>query len=310
MENIPQALDIFPRLEKLIGNTKGHFIAMGVSFDRSLKMLDTSIREALSRGVQFKYVTLDPNSNLEVYSKQFGQTIKELKGEIQASEGVLEKFSLEYGKQFSFYPTKRCPHYRIYISDPDSESPSGIIIFYGSSTDSQFLPAWFIPNFLESTFVSYFEDAKKAIKQETNCKVFIIHGHNEAKRRELKALLKNEFQLEPIVLSDELDRGSSTIIEKFERYAPSCAYAIAIITPDDLVEKDSETYLQARPNVLLELGWFMARLGRDKVLLIIQGKSRIPSDLSGIMYKRFTNDVDEIAMKIKRELDIQNVTRR
>ncbi|MEO1671041.1 MAG: nucleotide-binding protein, partial [Cyanobacteria bacterium J06631_2] len=165
-------------------------------------------------------------------------------------------------------------------------------------------------NFLESTFVSYFEDAKKAIKQETNCKVFIIHGHNEAKRRELKALLKNEFQLEPIVLSDELDRGSSTIIEKFERYAPSCAYAIAIITPDDLVEKDSETYLQARPNVLLELGWFMARLGRDKVLLIIQGKSRIPSDLSGIMYKRFTNDVDEIAMKIKRELDIQNVTRR
>jgi hypothetical protein len=255
-------------------------------------------------------VTLDVKSNLEIFAKQFDQTVEELQTEINSSEAVLNKFSREYKDQFSYYPSKRCPNYRIYISDPDSASPSGILIFYGSSTDSPNLPAFVISNFLQSQFKSYFEDALKSICRETNCKVFIIHGHSEAKRRELKDLLKYEFNLDPIVLIDEPDQGSCTLIEKFERYAPSCAYAIALITPDDLVDKAGETYLQARPNVLLELGWFMSYLGRNKVLLIVQGESAIPSDLSGIVTKRFSRDISEIAFAIKRELDGQDVTRR
>ena len=123
-------------------------------------------------------------------------------------------------------------------------------------------------------------------------------------------MLKYEFNLDPIVLIDESDQGSSTLIEKFERYAPSCAYAIALVTPDDLIDKDGETYLQARPNVLLELGWFMAHLGRKGVLLLVQGDSKLPSDLSGIVTKRFNNNISEIALNIKRELDEQNVVRR
>jgi predicted nucleotide-binding protein len=111
-------------------------------------------------------------------------------------------------------------------------------------------------------------------------------------------------------LMDEPDEGSTTIIEKFERYAPTCAYAIVILTPDDLIDKNGETYLQARPNVLIELGWFMAHLGRNKVLLLVQGDSKIPSDLSGILTKRFNRDVSEIGLYIKRELDQQNVNRK
>jgi predicted nucleotide-binding protein len=143
-----------------------------------------------------------------------------------------------------------------------------------------------------------------------NCRVFIVHGHSEAKRRELKDLLKNDLNLDPIVLMDEPDEGSITIIEKFERYAPTCAYAIIILTPDDLIDKNGETYLQARPNVLMELGWFMAHLGRNKVLLLVQGDSKIPSDLSGVLTKRFNRDISEIGLNIKRELDRQNVNRK
>jgi hypothetical protein len=310
MEVIKDASNIYPVLEELINNTETKFLAMGVAFDRSLKHLNSSVEQALNRGVEFKYVTLDKNASLDIFAQQFGQTVQELKTEIQSSEAVLDKFSRQYKGMFSYYPTKRCPNYRIYISDPDSDSPSGIIIFYGSSTDSPNLPAFVIENFLGSQFESYFKDAIKAISKETNFRVFVIHGHSEAKRRELKDLLKYEFSLDPIVLIDESDQGSSTLIEKFERYAPSCAYAIALITPDDLIEKDGEAYLQARPNVLLELGWFIAHLGRKGVLLLVQGDSKLPSDLSGIVTKRFNNNVSEIALSIKRELDEQNIARR
>jgi len=311
MEVIEDASNIYPVLKQLIDNTTTKFVAMGVAFDRSLKHLNRSIEQALDRGVEFQYVTLDINANLDIYAQQFGQTVEELSTEIKSSEAVLGRFSRQYKNLFSYYPTKRCPNYRIYISDPDSDSPKGIIIFYGSSTDSPNLPAFVIPNFLESQFESYFKDALRAISKETNCRVFIIHGHAEAKRRELKDLLKYEFNLDPIVLIDEPDQGASTLIEKFERYAPSCAYAIALITPDDLVNKDGEIYLQARPNVLLELGWFMANLGRNGVLLLVQGdNSKLPSDLSGIVTKRFNNNISEIALNIKRELDQQNIARR
>jgi hypothetical protein len=309
-EIIKYASDIYPTLEHIIDNTTTKFVAMGVAFDRSLKHLNRSVEKALERGVEFHYVTLDKNSSLEIFAQQFGQTIEELKTEIKSSEAVLNKFSGQYKGLFSYYPTKRCPNYRIYISDPDSDSPSGIIIFYGSSTDSPNFPAFVISNFLNSRFESYFKDALRAISRETNCRVFVIHGHSEAKRRELKDLLKYDFNLDPIVLIDESNQGSSTLIEKFEHYAPSCAYAIAIITPDDLINKHGEVYLQARPNVLLELGWFMSHLGRNKVLLLVQGDSKIPSDLSGIMTERFNTDISEIALKIKRELEQQNVSRK
>ncbi|NEQ47823.1 MAG: hypothetical protein F6K00_31575 [Leptolyngbya sp. SIOISBB] len=307
---IPSASDIFPTVKELIENTATQFVAMGVTFDRSAKRHDPSIRKALERGVKFQYVTLDVNADLNTFSRQFNQTVDELRYEILSSDAVLEKFSQEYGEQFSFYPTKRCPNYRIYISDPESDKPSGIIIFYGASTDSQHLPAYVVDNFSEPPFNRYLDDALKAIKRETNCKVFVIHGHAEAKRRELKAMLRDDLQLEPIVVIDEPDDGASTLIEKFERYALDCAYAIALITPDDLIDKGNGFYLQARPNVLLELGWLMSHLGRQKVMLLIQGDSQLPSDLSGIVVKRFNNNVSEIFREIKQELDRQDVSRR
>ena len=65
--------------------------------------------------------------------------------------------------------------------------------------------------------------------------VFLIHGHDEAKWRELKDILKSEFRLNPIVLLEQPDAGCKTVIEKFEHYAQTCSYAIAVFTPDDEV---------------------------------------------------------------------------
>lgn len=145
------------------------------------------------------------------------------------------------------------------------------------------------------------KDLESSIKNSK--KVFIIHGHNEAKRRELETMLKSRFGLEPIVLSEQPDQGL-TIIEKFEKYAAQCSYAFALFTPDDIISDGNAEYFQARPNVIFELGWFYANLGRSRVCILDQAseKSRIFSDLQGVMRVQFTNDVSEKYLDIEREL--------
>jgi predicted nucleotide-binding protein len=148
------------------------------------------------------------------------------------------------------------------------------------------------------------------VKDETedSREVFIIHGHNEAKRRELEKILNNEFSLIPIVLVDLPSQGL-TIIEKFEKHAKGCGYAFAIFTPDDIVEKNGEQYFQARPNVIFELGWFYARLGRSRVCILDQEseKSKIFSDLQGVLRVQFKDAISEVITTIREELKAANI---
>jgi hypothetical protein len=69
-------------------------------------------------------------------------------------------------------------------------------------------------------------------------KVFIIHGHDDAAWRDLKTMLEDEFKLDTLVLKQEAS-GTRTLIEKFEVEAAQCAFAIALVTPDDLVKNNA-----------------------------------------------------------------------
>lgn len=145
------------------------------------------------------------------------------------------------------------------------------------------------------------KELEKGIKNSKN--IFIIHGHDEAKRRELESLLKDRFKLNPIVLLDQPDQGL-TIIEKFEKYASNCSYAFALFTPDDIVTNGDKQYFQARPNVIFELGWFYANLGRSRVCILDQAseQSKIFSDLQGVLRMQFNTNVSEKYIEIEREL--------
>lgn len=132
--------------------------------------------------------------------------------------------------------------------------------------------------------------------------IFVIHGHDEAKWRELKHLLIEQFQLNPIVLTEQPSAGCTTIIEKFEHYARTCSFAIALFTPDDQIRENDRFYLQARPNVIYEVGWFCGRLGREHVMLLLKEGTEIFSDFGGIIQSRFMNNVAEQILTIKREL--------
>ena len=146
---------------------------------------------------------------------------------------------------------------------------------------------------------------QEALRHREN--VFIIHGRDEAKWRELKDIVKSEFRLNPIVLKEQPDSGCETVIEKFERYAETCTYAIAVFTPDDEVKSEAESYLQARPNVIYELGWFCGKLGRGGAMLLLKESTELFSDFGGIIQKRFRTNVSECTLEIRRDLEAAGV---
>lgn len=142
--------------------------------------------------------------------------------------------------------------------------------------------------------------AEESLRHREN--IFVIHGRDEAKWRELKDILKTEFRLNPIVLLEQPDAGCKTVIEKFEHYAQTCSYAIAVFTPDDEVTSGNDTYLQARPNVIYELGWFCGRLGRSGAMLLLREGTSLFSDFGGIIQKRFAQNISEKVIEIRRDL--------
>jgi len=133
--------------------------------------------------------------------------------------------------------------------------------------------------------------------------VFIVHGHDTDILHELKDILKNECNIEPIILKEKPSEGK-TIIEKFEHHAGHSGFALVIITPDDLVENNGEISLQGRPNVLFELGWFCGRYGRNRVRILKKKGTEIPSDLAGIETYDFHEKLEEIFRKIRDELKL------
>jgi predicted nucleotide-binding protein len=131
--------------------------------------------------------------------------------------------------------------------------------------------------------------------------VFIIHGHDEANKLALEKLLKEEWGLEPLVLSYQPGTGR-TLIEKFEEEAGKAVYAFALLTPDDIVVNEGQKYVQAHPNVIFELGWFYGKLGRNHVCILMKRGTKIHSDLDGISRIEFDESVEDKVLKIRREL--------
>ena len=115
-------------------------------------------------------------------------------------------------------------------------------------------------------------------------RVFIVHGHdNEAKA--LAARCVERLGLQPIILHEQANRGR-TVIEKFEDYA-DVKFAIVLLTPDDVIAvKSEEDKLEsrARQNVILELGYFIGKLGREHVCALRKGEVDLPSDIHGIVW--------------------------
>ena len=145
---------------------------------------------------------------------------------------------------------------------------------------------------------------KASPMQPTNTKqVFVVHGRDDGTKAMVARVLE-QLELEPIVLQEQPNQGR-TIIEKFEDYA-QMGFAVILCTPDDVGALESEQdSLKPRPrqNVVLEWGFFLGKIGRNRVCALIKGNVEIPSDYAGVIYLPLD---DAGAWQIRLVAELQN----
>jgi predicted nucleotide-binding protein len=115
--------------------------------------------------------------------------------------------------------------------------------------------------------------------------VFLVHGHDEAAIHETARFLESLEQ--QVTILREQPNSGRTIIEKFVDFS-DVAFAIVLLTGDDRGGKFDDGYdnqkPRARQNVILELGFFLGKLGRKRVCALYQEGVDIPSDYSGVLF--------------------------
>lgn len=128
------------------------------------------------------------------------------------------------------------------------------------------------------------EKDSDTVKLESR-RIFLVHGRDEGAKNTVARFLE-KLDLQPVILDEQANRGQ-TIIEKFESHS-DVGFAIVLLTPDDeggLRGGEKSGRHRARQNVIFELGFFIGRLGRQRVCALTKGSAmEIPSDYSGVVY--------------------------
>ena len=120
--------------------------------------------------------------------------------------------------------------------------------------------------------------------------VFIVHGHNEKMKLSVARTIE-KLKFNPIIVHEQPNKGK-TIIEKFTDNS-EVAFAIVLLSADDIAynknEKPETAKFRARQNVIFELGYFIRKLGRERVLVLheMENDFEIPSDYIGVLFVPF-----------------------
>jgi predicted nucleotide-binding protein len=122
-----------------------------------------------------------------------------------------------------------------------------------------------------------------AVSEVLSRRVFVVHGHDDGSRETVARFLE-KLGFEAVILHEQANQGR-TVIEKVEAYG-DVGFAVVLLTPDDEgCVRGGTPEPRARQNVILELGYFIGRLGRGKVCALKRGALEIPSDYAGVVYE-------------------------
>jgi hypothetical protein len=171
------------------------------------------------------------------------------------------------------------PEYAIHFGHEYYYSGRKIIAGVHSITRQLIIP--FVRDY--RLFVESQGTTETRLARATTNKVFIVHGH-DGEPREMVARFLTNIGFVPIILHEQANRGR-TIIEKVEANS-DVSFAVVLLTPDDEgCAKGGTVEARPRQNVLLELGYFIGLLGRDKVCALKRGQLEIPSDFAGVVWE-------------------------
>ncbi len=149
-------------------------------------------------------------------------------------------------------------------------------------------------NWEDDTDVADQPDRNDPVRGLRTDKVFIVHGRDNA-AKDAVARVMEQLDIDAVILSEQ-PSGGRTIIEKFEGEA-DVGFAIVLLTPDDvggLQDSDVQPNPRPRQNVVFEMGFFVGKLGRDRVCALKSDgvEMEIPSDYAGVVYIPFGEDRD------------------
>jgi predicted nucleotide-binding protein len=258
-----------------------------------------------------------PYYHIRLKYQEAGQTFESTDYELDLSEEDAKEFGKQYEDGMVFFKGKWIKAIcikEIEVRETQSMSkhyypplaPS--TIFYGDRSDIGIVTRKFIKSPPEELKIS--EKREKA-KQLISKSILVVHGRDDKPKLELARMLE-KLGLHPIILSEEADRGR-TIIEKLEDETIDIGYAFVILTPDDLALPNTLSLLsplppelpfkhRARQNVILELGYLIGKIGRKRVCCLYKGDIELPSDIHGVLYKKFEKSVEECYRGILEEL--------
>ncbi len=110
-----------------------------------------------------------------------------------------------------------------------------------------------------------------------------MHGQDTGARDAVARFL-DSVGFQSVILHEQANRGL-TVIEKVEANS-DVGFAVVLLTPDDMGNlKGGIPVPRPRQNVVLELGYFIGKLGRNKVCALKRGDMEIPSELAGIVWE-------------------------
>jgi predicted nucleotide-binding protein len=196
-------------------------------------------------------------------------------------------------------------HYTLNIKD----SQDGFGIVYAKDLHTEVSVKSNNRGNIESVFEIFeknHEDSKvpqQEYSDEFEPTIFIGHGRS-MQWRDLKDHLSDKHDYE-IVAYETGARAGHTIRDILDEMSSESTFAILVMTGED---KDSDGKMNARPNVIHEIGLFQGRLGFSRAIVLLEEGTEEFSNLQGIQQIRYSKNniketFGEVLATIKREFE-------
>jgi predicted nucleotide-binding protein len=113
--------------------------------------------------------------------------------------------------------------------------------------------------------------------------ILLIHGRDEATKESILGFIE-KLGLRALILHEQPNEGRS-IIEKSGELS-NIDFAIILFTPDEIAasrNKPKERRARVSQNVIFEFGYFLGKLGPQRVCALYKEGVEIPSEYSGVV---------------------------
>lgn len=221
----------------------------------------------------------DDNQELVSFKRRLKMVVNRLFGDL--SDYFAEIDAIQF--YFRWLPPEKSELYKRHFDNPDD-------VVWESAKDDMRLVLTAMKDEIEIFRGGEAPENSSSVKVGISTRVFVVHGHDEAMKQSAARVLE-KLGLEPVILHEQPNRGR-TIIEKFT-HVSNVGFAIILLSPDDLGNEANKQpvfpKLRARQNVILEMGFFLGKLGRDKVFVLYPETQdfELPSDYAGVLYTKY-----------------------